>query len=116
MKLTDLNPQFIGCGGEGIFNADMTPAEERFGVGVMFDCPCGCKDRIFVGFDLPLDGKGPWNNDRYCWKRTGDSFENLTLTPSILRTKSYTDKDGVVHDFNNCGWHGFITNGEVMTV
>jgi len=116
MKLIELNPQFIGAGGEGIFNADGTKAIERNGIGIIFDCPCGCKDRIFVAIDPPMDCKGPWDNDRHSWKRTGDTFENLTLTPSILRVKSYTDKNGVVYNFNNCGWHGFITNGEVITV
>ena len=37
------------------------------------------------------------------WNRTGESFESLTLAPSIRR-------------LDNCGWHGFITNGEVITV
>lgn len=37
-------------------------------------------------------------------KRVGDTFDILTLTPSILRIKP------------SCGWHGFITNGEVITV
>jgi len=33
------------------------------------------------------------------------TFETLTLTPSILRTP---EKGG-------CGWHGFVTNGEIIT-
>jgi hypothetical protein len=38
------------------------------------------------------------------WTRTGEDFETLTLTPSI---HSDPAKGG-------CGWHGFITNGEVL--
>ncbi len=37
------------------------------------------------------------------WQRTGETFDTLTLTPSIHSRK---EKGG-------CGWHGFITNGEV---
>lgn len=38
--------------------------------------------------------------ERHVWKREGDAFETLTLTPSI---------DASAHGH----WHGFITNGEV---
>lgn len=114
MKLTDLNPRFVGAGGEGVYNADGTPAEEREGVGISFDCPCGCSDRVFITIDPPMDGKGIWSKNRYSWKRTGDSFENLTLTPSIKRME-IKDKDGkIIH--KSCKWHGFITNGEIITV
>lgn len=34
------------------------------------------------------------------WTVTGDRFENLTTTPSILIE-------------GGCAWHGFITNGEI---
>jgi len=34
------------------------------------------------------------------WTVTGDNFENLTITPSILLE-------------GGCNWHGFITNGEI---
>lgn len=86
----------------------------------MFDCPCatcrakrtGDPDRDFhlrhyVGFANPLDG-GPFFESSAGapspkWQRTGDTFETLTLTPSILSDPA---KGG-------CGWHGFNTNGEV---
>lgn len=35
------------------------------------------------------------------WERTGDTFDTLTLKPSIQRV-------------GGCAWHGFITNGEVI--
>ena len=114
MELIDLNPEWVGAGGEGVYNADMTPAEERHGVGISFDCPCGCDNRLFVTIDPPMDGKGIWDNNRYSWKRTGDNFENLTLNPSIKRM-DIKNKDGeIIH--KSCGWHGFITNGEIKTV
>lgn len=49
-KLTELNAKFIGAGGPGVFNADMTPAAPRSGVGVVMDCPCGCESQLYVGF------------------------------------------------------------------
>ena len=108
MKLIELNPRFLGAGGEGITNADGLPAPEREGVGVIFTCPCGKCDEFhecYVPFTNPLDGGSPIDGHP-TWQRTGDTFETLTLTPSILRS---VNKGG-------CGWHGFITNGEVLTV
>jgi len=144
MKLLELDPRFVGAGGEGVYtqgppcaqcfpNADGTaaaceacegrgytllPAPARTGVGVSFLCPCatctakrtGNSDedwylRVFVGFSNPLDG-GPAYDPRpgAQWARTGDTFETLTLRPSILRTPPF-----------GCGWHGFVTNGEVTS-
>lgn len=106
MRLVDLNPQFLGAGGEGVTRADGSPAPERDGVGVEFDCPCGdhAEDhRCYVPFANPIDGGEQLESKG--WQRTGDTFETLTLTPSILRNPIR----------GGCGWHGFITNGEVIT-
>lgn len=112
-KLTDLNPHFLGSGGEGVSQLNPAtgqyePAPKREGVGVQFDCPCGCEMPCYVPFENPLDGGKPLRDDhgRPLWARTGDTFETLTLTPSILRSK----------ERGGCGWHGFVTNGEVRTV
>jgi Family of unknown function (DUF6527) len=115
MKLTELDPHWVGAGGEGISDKDGNPVPERHGVGLSFLCPCpqctakrtGDPDRDFylrhfVEFANPLDG-GPPHDGRVTWQRTGDTFETLTLTPSILSDPA---KGG-------CGWHGFVTNGEV---
>ncbi len=106
MKLTELNPTWCSAGGEGISDKDGNPVPVRHGIGVIFDCPCGCDQRCFVLFANPLDGGPPVHDERAQWQRTNDTFESLTTTPSILRSK---DKGG-------CGWHGFITNGEIITV
>ena len=104
MRLTDLNPVFVGGGGHGVsMNGEDVP--RRDGVGVMLDCPCGAGIcRLYVPFTNPLDG-GPQHGPQG-WQRTGETFETLSLTPSILRTNSVCD----------CKWHGYITNGEVITV
>lgn len=101
MRLTELEPQWVGAGGEGISDASGNPVPERLGVAIAFNCPCGCGEPIGIEFNNPLDGGPPHDPSRSLWQRTGVTFDTLTLTPSILR------KSG-------CGWHGFITNGEII--
>lgn len=103
MRITTLNPTFLGAGGPGIYNADMTPSTPRHGVGILMDCPCGNADeshQLYVPFKNPLDG-GPSVNDRG-WDRAGDTFDTLTLNPSVLRLEG-------------CKWHGWIKNGEATS-
>ena len=101
MRLLDLNPRWVGAGGDGI-TQNGEPVPERHGVGVSFDCPCGkCGVRVYVAFTNPLDGGAPYIPDHPTWERTGDTFETLTLRPSILRV-------------GGCGWHGFVTDGEIQ--
>lgn len=107
MKLTSLNPRWVSYGGHGISKAGGSAIPERIGVGITFVCPCGeCNRRIFLNFSNPIDGGSAVNEEAQpIWKRTGDTFENLTLTPSILRTKP-----------RGCGWHGYLTKGELTSV
>ena len=113
MRLTELDPRWIGAGGDGIYNADGTPSTPRHGIGLMFLCPCGpCtakrtgdrdKDfhlQVYVNVDPPLDGSPVWKSspNMPAWKRTGDTFDTLKLTPSILSDPA---KGG-------CGWHGYV--------
>lgn len=99
MKLTDLNPKFVGAGGDGITDSAGNPVPKRSGVGIGFDCPCGSSEclRVYIGFTNPLDGQGPYTQSPR-WDRTGDTFETLTLSPSIQR-------------LDNCKWHGYLRNG-----
>jgi hypothetical protein len=120
MKLLELEPRWVGAGGEGVWNADGSPAPARAGVGVSFLCPCppctakrtGDPDhdfylRVFVGLRNPVDG-GPAYDPRpgAQWERIGDTFDVLTLTPSIQRHQIGE---------HGCNWHGFVTNGEILT-
>lgn len=104
MKLTELNPKFFAEPG-------------RHGQGIGFDCP-HCKlaaaavegpiERIEIPFSNPLDGgpvisQVPGNMAR--WQRTGDTYETLTIQPSIAFDAPPF-----------CKWHGFITAGEVRSV
>ncbi len=93
MKLVDLEPRWISGGG-------------RRGLGLMLNCPGKCctgpgaVERIPVWFANPLDGGPTASADGRGWQRTGDTFEALTLTPSIDASRSGH-------------FHGFITAGEV---
>lgn len=102
MKLIDLNPSWVGAGGEGVSDAAGNPVPRREKVGVSLNCPCGCEHELFVPFANPEDGLGPIYPGRG-WQRTGDTLETLTLVPSIQRELP-----------KRC-WHGFITNGEIIT-
>lgn len=92
MKLTDLNPGWVGA------------------FGIRFDCPkggpkCECGGLVFIPFENPLAGeeaagRGPR------WKQTGEDFETLTIHPSIhthypLVTTSH--------------WHGWVRDGEITS-
>lgn len=103
MKLINLNPHFVSCGGEGVSNSDGSSVPKRDGIGLRFDCPCGCNTPIFIYFSNPLDGRESANKKCPNWERIGEDFESLTLTPSILRSHP-----------GSCGWHGFVTNGEII--
>lgn len=107
MKLVELNPEFCNAGGIGIRSKNGDPVPKRIGIGMTFDCPCGCKIKGYVAFSNPLDG-GPPRLDpgEPSWERVGDNFETLTLSPSILRA---VEKGG-------CGWHGYFREGKVITV
>ncbi|HWB15991.1 MAG TPA: DUF6527 family protein [Vicinamibacterales bacterium] len=123
MRLVDLHPDFLNAGGPGIYQQTDRPCEacggsgcdtchnsgkayepapRINGVGVEFDCPCGNHDeqhRCYVPFENPIGG-GP---TRQGWRREGETFETLTITPSILRNRAR----------GGCGWHGWITRGDV---
>ncbi len=86
-------------------------------MGIIFRCPVhpggGCHQGVW--FKNPIDGGAvyvnPDPNPKWPtkhWQRTGDTFEALTLSPSVHVHD--TDADG-----NRAGthWHGHITNGEV---
>lgn len=98
--LRDLHPTWIGHGGEGVAGPDGRPVPRREGTGIVFDCPCGCASPVYVPFENPLDGKGPIQGERNGWRRTGDTFDTLSIAPSIQRV-------------GGCEWHGWVRSGRV---
>jgi uncharacterized protein DUF6527 len=91
-QLVDLAPHWIGYG--------------TILIGVSFLCPHCRTQRLAILFKNAIDPEG-WlskgvtrHHDPNEWERTGDTFETLTLRPSI---------DTAFHGH----WHGFVTNGIV---
>ena len=94
MRLSDLRPRWV------------TQDATRAGMGINFLCPCCMIEIIHVPFSNPLDGGAPFKDRFVLWERTGDTFENISLTPSI--DASAVDASGKSH------WHGWIRAGEVV--
>jgi hypothetical protein len=108
VRLADLRPEWIDH-------------EGRRGIGIRFDCMTGhCNGKCWVLFVNPLDGGEAWKGsgiklmhnyleksgfagrmDRPChltrWKRTGDRFESMSMSPSVNAWKCghYTLLNGV---------------------
>ena len=84
MRLVELSPRWV--------------VKEGRRVGVSFLCPHCKDDRLHVFFANPADGGPPAGHP--AWDRTGASFDEMTLRPSL--------------DASSSGhWHGFLTRGEV---
>jgi hypothetical protein len=103
MKLIDLKPRWV--------SPHRFP--DNWKTGVSFVCPkCGTH-RVAVMFDVPVSPdpmsdveRDSWNAvvthqlNGMVWKRTGATFDTLTLAPSV--------------DWSGSGcWHGFVENGDV---
>ncbi len=111
MKLVDLDPRWA-MDADIVIGGVRKHYKRRRGMAITFACPhCvalhpGVIERggpvqfLGVWFANPIDGLPPTDDAEHLWQRSGDSFETLTLTPSI-------DASGDGH------WHGFITNGEI---
>jgi hypothetical protein len=73
--------------------------------GFLCCCPCGGCDEdrlLYVPFKNPI-GPGPVTTREQGWQRTGETFESLTVSPSIRRLEG-------------CQWHGLLQNGVFVTV
>ncbi len=88
--------------------SDLNPVELNDGY-IAFDCPLAHPHRILVPTDSSVVEKA--------WGRSGEFPHSLTLTPSIHSHTAVPrehDLMGEAYDAaSRCGWHGFITNGEV---
>jgi hypothetical protein len=116
-RLIDCNPRWISGRYAG------QPSD--IPCGVHFDCPeghDGCSHAI--PFTPALDGssRDSWQSNSAIWQRTGETFEDLTLSPSIRRSPTYPSREAALAagalaehlgDRHFCAFHGFITNGEI---
>lgn len=111
LRLVDCNPRWATEG-------DQT----RF---LIFDCPEGHEDcRHAIPFTPSLEGRvlaSPQQNGAQ-WARTGDTFEALTLTPSIRRVPQYPSREvaaaAVAAEYLDasmyCALHVFVTAGAIV--
>lgn len=140
VPLVQLNPRWVGSGGEGVYQAtgrpcpacpagqpdpecrtclgrgqEYEPAPERHGIGVSFDCPCSKCTSQRVG-DADAD---------FCL-RVFVAFKNpLDAGTPLQDDRHYWDRSGEtfeslllrpsILDRGRCGWHGYVTNGMVET-
>jgi hypothetical protein len=107
MKLTDLNPHWVTV---------PQVSYVKLYIGITFRCPhCPVGERgevFYIGifFANPVDPDN-WlpritplgKLAEHVWARTGDTFETLSLTPSV-------DASKYGH------WHGFLHNGQLVPV
>lgn len=105
MRLIDLNPRWVGNGGDGITDAAGNPVPRREAVALEFDCPCGCGNQLLINIRNPPDGGPPLYMGGASWELTGKEFESLSLEPSIRRIP--------IH--GSCGWHGFVRRDKIET-
>ena len=106
-RLIDCNPRWVS--GRYAGRDDDTP------VGVHFDCPEGHEGCDHAIPFTPAVGGGPaasWYTSGAIWQRTGDTFETLTLSPSIRRTPASDAQAGDPPSFR-CACHIFIRDGQI---
>lgn len=102
MKLTELDAGFVSTAGVR--------------TGLHFLCPACRKQHLVVPFANPPNGvpDGSLNANGVLWRRTGETVEDITLTPSV-DSKHTNFSDDPPHDPKPCRWHGWIRNGEAVT-
>lgn len=123
MKLSELQPHWVvgshwrmSDGSERFYNAGSENIWNRYGMGVSFLCPVhfklGHSHRLAVFFENPIDGEPPEICERL-WKRDGETFENMTLSPSVDASgdRFYISFQPMAS--TPC-WHGHIRNREIV--
>lgn len=75
-----------------------------------------------IPFSPALDGTAStgWQANGAVWERTGDTFETLTLSPSIRREPTYVSREAalaagavpeLLEDTHFCAIHVFLRGG-----
>ncbi len=115
-RLVDCNPRWVS----GRYHGAEGPPR-----GVHFDCPeghGGCSHTI--PFTPALDGTPAesWQQNGAIWQRSGDTFETLTLSPSIRREPVYASREAAIaagalpeylEPTHLCALHIFIRDGRI---
>jgi hypothetical protein len=103
VKLTELDPQFYRYGVQSFLLTEALSQAQ----GILFLCPfCFMRNAGPVGTHSVLcwfKGRGVPDEAMPAprWAVSGTGYHDLSLSPSVHLTGE------------GCGWHGFITNGEV---
>jgi hypothetical protein len=108
VKLTILAPRWcVGAFTDPKTKKTVMPTD-RSGMGISFLCPKHLDHRVAVFFANPIDGGPAVEGREFLMRRTGTTFEALTLGPSIDASKHTHG-----HDVKTSCWRGVIQNGEV---
>lgn len=119
-RLVDCNPRWVTGRYAG------QPGDDDVPRGVHFDCPEGHEGCSHViPFSPAFDGSPTpgWQQNGAVWQRTGDTFETLTLSPSIRRNPTYANREAALaagalpqylNDSHFCACHIFITDGTIV--
>lgn len=132
MRLTELTPRWFGISHKQQWNKEGPDVY----FGLSFLCPCCMKNRFAVTFKPFIDTGNLADSVQWAWpgapnpntgevkqvsfwSRTGDTFDTLTLQPSVNCTVEYPalpafENEPAKPARTEQHWHGYITNGEVI--
>lgn len=104
MKLIDLEPRWFNSSDGELHGFTMLCPhckETRLGVNTTVDGAKHMHDYQLLELDDPELHVAP--KQGRCWNMSGSSFDDITISPSV-------DASASGH------WHGFIRNGQIITV
>lgn len=108
MKLLELEPKLLVTGEGDVYSQQADNFERA--QGIEFSCP-KCKNHLievwFAGRNTPQTHT-PRSGG---WGISGTGLIDITISPSI--DMRYGSEE---HPKTYCHWHGFIQNGEIITV
>jgi hypothetical protein len=108
MKLIVLVPRWcVGAYRDPKTKNTVMPAG-RQGMGISFLCPKHLDHRVAVFFSNPIDGGPAVEGRDFLVKRTGASFDTLTLGPSIDASRHPRGME-----VRTSCWHGMVQHGEI---
>lgn len=101
MKLTELDAGFVSTRGTR--------------TGLHFLCPTCRRQQLVVPFANPPGEGAPdasLNANGVLWTRTGETLDDITLSPSVDARHVLGGVDGEPRV--ECRWHGWVRNGEAV--
>src|SRR4051812_8361047 len=99
MKVSEVRPHWA-MDAEIVISGVNQHYPNRHGMGITFACPhCvllnpGVMERggpvqfLGVWFANPIDGEPPTDGAKHLWQRSAETFETLTLSPSVDASES----------------------------